>query len=142
MPNDAHPLAEDLRRTVSDFVRHVRMATGTTGSSRWETLELLERAGPQTVASLARLRGVKHQSMRLVVGELEAAGLVAREADAVDARAQRVTLQPLALQSLRAGREKRSAWIADRIERTLTAHERTQLGAALSLMHKLLADGT
>lgn len=59
---DSAALGEEVRRVISQFVRRVRQETGTLRHSQRETLELRERQGPLSVAELASLRGVTHQS--------------------------------------------------------------------------------
>lgn len=61
-------LDEDVRRVISQFVRRVRLETGTQRHSQRETLPLPENQGPLSVAEQASLRGVTHRSMRRVAG--------------------------------------------------------------------------
>ncbi|WP_258576534.1 MarR family transcriptional regulator [Candidatus Pantoea persica] len=72
----------------------MRVTTATARTSQHETLDLLETHGAITIAELARLRGMKHQSMRLVIQKLENQGYIThtREPNAQDARAQRIAL--------------------------------------------------
>lgn len=85
---DLVALAEDLRQVVGGFVRKVRKAADTQPAAWSDTLGALDRRGPMTVAALARLRQVRHQSMRVVVARLEADGTVVRALDATDGRGQ------------------------------------------------------
>uniref|UniRef100_UPI00301CD33D MarR family transcriptional regulator n=1 Tax=unclassified Pantoea TaxID=2630326 RepID=UPI00301CD33D len=79
MTSETQQLADELRQVVSAFVRNVRVATATARTSQHETLDLLDTHQALSIADLARLRGVKHQSMRLVINELEQQGMVLRE---------------------------------------------------------------
>ncbi|MDN3480028.1 helix-turn-helix domain-containing protein, partial [Curtobacterium sp. APC 4022] len=72
--------ADALRRAIGDSTRAVRR-TETTPEGQVETLGFLARDGAQSIAALARLRRVRHQSMRVTVADLEAQGLVERSPD-------------------------------------------------------------
>ena len=133
-------LSEVVRETLSVFVRRVREQTRTPRTAQWETLHLLEQDGPMTVATLARLRGVKHQSMRLVVAELEDQGLVQRVEDRNDARAQLISLSKAALARLRKSRQARAAWIARRIDRTLSDAEKRDLQRGMMVLRRMLEE--
>lgn len=142
MPSPHDPqtlqLAETLRSTVSTFVRQVRVATATARTSQHETLDLLETHGALTIAELARLRGVKHQSMRLVIQELENQGYITREPNAQDARAQRIALTATARALLHDAREQRARWIADLVTEKLDAQSRAELIKGLAALNKLV----
>lgn len=131
-------LAEELRQLVSHLVRNVRVSTATVRTSQYETLDLLDSHDALSIADLARLRGVKHQSMRLVVNELEAQGLVLRQKSAQDARAQVIVLSEHARAALAAARQQRTDWIAARISETLDQQDRDDLQKGLAALRKLL----
>lgn len=135
---DSAALGEEVRRVISQFVRRVRQETGTLRHSQHETLELLERQGPLSVAELASMRGVKHQSMRLVVAELETQRQVYRSKDPDDGRAQRVALTPQAEALLQSARAERSAWVAKAIDHQLNPADRADLIKGLQALSKLL----
>ena len=92
---------------VGTFVRSIRREADTPTSSQSETLGLLDRQGPMSVASLAAERKVKHQSMRLVVAQLEASGLVTRLPNPDDGRSQLVALSETGRAALAEAREAR-----------------------------------
>lgn len=130
-------LARDLRRSVSTFVRAVRHNTGTQRSAQSETLDLLQRAGPMSVAALASRRGVTHQTMRLVVAQLEANGLVRQETNPVDRRSRIVTLTPAGSDAIERERDARAAHIEEAIRCLLSPQELRILRAALPLLDRL-----
>jgi DNA-binding MarR family transcriptional regulator len=130
-------LAEDLRSAVSAFVRTVRYDTDTPRSAGSDTLELLDRAGPANIATLAQIRNVKHQSMRLVTAQLEEDGLVERTPDPQDGRSVLFAVTPRGRDRLRAGRAARAARIAELIAARLTPAERAELRAAVRLIGRL-----
>ncbi len=131
-------LAEELRQLVSLLVRNVRVATATVRTSQYETLDLLDSHQALSIADLARLRGVKHQSMRLVINELESQDLVLRQKSALDARAQVIVLSDRARAALAAARQQRAEWIAARIDDRLNEHDRHDLQQGLAVLRKLL----
>jgi len=141
LPHDPQTLqlAETLRSTVSTFVRQVRVATSTARTSQLETLELLETRGALTVAELARLRGVKHQSMRLVVQELESQQLVTRQPNAQDARAQLLALTDTAINLLHDARQQRARWIANVLAEKLDEQARDDLIKGIAALNKLVS---
>ncbi|MDF7648353.1 MarR family transcriptional regulator [Pantoea sp. Acro-805] len=135
---DPQQLAEELRQIVSTFVRNARVATATVRTSQHETLDLLDTHQALSIAELARLRGVKHQSMRLVINELEQKGMVLREKSPQDARAQLIVLSEAARQSLSAARAQRADWIAAQIADKLDESARNDLHMGLAALRKLL----
>lgn len=130
-------LAEDLRWVTGKFVRNVRSQAGTPTTSQSETLGLLEREGPMSVAALAVHRKVKHQSMRLVAAQLEAAELVAKRADPADGRSGLLSLTAQGRQALSQSREARTSRIATLIEERLSDEERRTLEAAIAVIERL-----
>jgi DNA-binding MarR family transcriptional regulator len=134
---DVDLLAEKLRRSVGGFVRAIRQQTNTVRSAQSETLDMLDRQGPQNVASLAQQRGVTHQTMRLVVAGLEAASLINQAADPADRRSRLISLSRQGREALAQERERRTEWIADVLRRRLSASERDQLHAAVALLDRL-----
>jgi DNA-binding MarR family transcriptional regulator len=134
---DVDALAEELRDAVSTFVRTVRAETATVRTAKSDTLEMLEANGAANVAMLAQKRNVKHQSMRLVTGQLEADGLIRREVDPADRRSQLFVLTDTGRDWLARSRELRSSRIAAMIRTRLSAGERQELRTAARLLLRL-----
>jgi DNA-binding MarR family transcriptional regulator len=134
---EALALGEELRRVVGTFVRSIRRQAGTPTGSQAETLALLDRQGEMSVADLAAERKVKHQSMRLVVAQLEASGLVARLPNPDDGRSQLVALSDEGRAALAEAREARRREIAALIDTRLTDEERQLLRTAIGLIERL-----
>src|SRR6266700_4307294 len=100
------------------------------------TLADLERSGPQRLTALAVQEGVTQPAMTQLIGRLQDAGLVRREADPGDGRAVQVRLTGQGRDTLarrRAVRAERLAVILDRI----TAEDRAALAAALPAIDAL-----
>jgi DNA-binding MarR family transcriptional regulator len=135
---NAAVLAEDLRRTVSKFVRVIRSQTHTPTSSQSEALALLEAEGQLSVAELAARRNVRHQSMRLVVAQLQEDGLVARLPNPSDGRSQLLSITARGHEALSRSREARTSSIAALIDERLSYQERHMLRAAIAVLERLL----
>lgn len=138
---ETRQLADELRGSVSRFVRAIRQTSGTVRSAQSETLDLLDRLGVVNVAALAKARGVTHQTMRLVVAQLELSGLARQDADPADRRGRLVSLSPAGRAALAQERDARAATIADAIETRLSPAERDLLHAATALLDRLAAPG-
>lgn len=134
---EALALGEELRRVVGTFVRSIRRQADTPTNSQSETLGLLDRQGPMSVASLAAERKVKHQSMRLVVEQLETNGLVTRLPNPGDGRSQLVALSDQGRAALARSRAARQRQIASLIDERLSEADREVLRAAIHLIERL-----
>lgn len=134
---EALALGEELRRVVGIFVRSIRREADTPTSSQSETLGLLDRQGAMSIASLAAERKVKHQSMRLVVEQLEAAGLVTRLPNPEDGRSQLIALSEEGRVALARSRAARQREIASLIDERLSDADRQVLRAAIEIIEKL-----
>jgi len=134
-------IAERLRQAIGRFVRTTRAHADTLPRTRSEALGALGREGPQTIAQLAAGRGVRHQSMSRIVGELESLGLVGREASPGDGRAFLITLTVQGAAALDADRLARRRWMAHAIATRLSPAEREMLNAVPALLDRLSAAG-
>lgn len=135
--DDAAGLAEDLRQSVSTFVRAVRQRTGTVKSAQSETLDLLDSLGSMNVAALADKRGVTHQTMRLIVAGLEANGSVRQLVNPADRRSRLVLITSKGQLALSQARQSRAGHIADAIRSLLSSEERKKLQAAIAILNRL-----
>lgn len=131
-------MARDLRRSIGDFVRAIRQDTGTERSAQSETLDLLHRIGPMNVAALADRRGVTHQTMRLVVAQLVAAGSVRQEPDPKDRRSKLVSIAPAGCDTLVREQDARTSQIENAIRTRLSPRERDLLRAAIPILDRLV----
>ena len=120
-------------------MRAVRQNTGTERSAQSETLDLLHRLGPMNVAALAAKRGVTHQTMRLVVAQLGAAGAVRQDADPNDRRSRLVSIAQAGRDTLVCEQDARTSRIEDAIRLHLSPGEQDILRAAIPLLARLIA---
>lgn len=130
-------LAEALRGAVGSFVRAVRSQSGTTTTAQSDVLAELARSGPMTVTALAALRGVKHQSMRLVVARLVEQGLLKMQPNPDDGRSQLVALTASGPAQVRAQQAARADHLGRLLASRLTADERAVLAQAVHLLDRL-----
>jgi DNA-binding MarR family transcriptional regulator len=135
-------LASELREVASALVRRLRAeSSGQVFSmSQMEVLARLHRAGPLTVADLARVERITSQSMGTTVASLEEEGLVARTVDPNDARRWNASLTEAGRRVLLEGRAARQAWLTRALEERLVDGEQRRLAESIGLLRKLLAE--
>lgn len=121
-------------------MRKVRSEAQTPSSAQSEALGFIERNGPASVSEMAAHRHVKHQSMRLVIAQLEQQQLVARAPDPVDGRKQLITLTDAGHAALAQGRTLRSDWLASQLRQKATATQLDTLMAAVEILERLVTD--
>lgn len=98
MPHEAAstpqlPLANQLMTAVSRFSRVVTHASRIPISAvSMRALGHIERSGPQRISALACYESISQPAITAAVNKLEADGLVHRQPDPADARAQLVAL--------------------------------------------------
>jgi DNA-binding MarR family transcriptional regulator len=129
-------LAERLRESVGRFVRATRAKADTLAPPHAATLGHLDRDGALSIAQLARLRGVRHQSMSTTVRELEAAGHVVRRPNPDDARGFVITITERGRAALDGERRARGLWVARAIA-TLADDERGLLEGVPAVLDRL-----
>ena len=136
-------LAARLRLAVARVHRRSRQAVPTDGddltASRFAALVSVEQFGPLTLGELAAMEQVQPPSMTRIVAALEEHGFVTREVDPSDRRIARVAITPVGRSMLAVNRTRRTAFLAQRVER-FTPAERAQLAAAIPLLERLLED--
>ena len=120
-------LARLLRQQAADdLTPTMRAAVGT-----------IAREGPLTLGELAASEQVAPPTVTKVVAKLEDRGLVEREADPTDRRVVRVVLSDRGQRWLEADRQRRHAWLAERID-NLDAAERDRLVRAVDAIESLI----
>ena len=131
-------LAAGIAAGVERLIGLVRSLTPPDGISLTAaaTLANLERSGPRRLTALAVQEGVTQPAMTQLIGRLQDAGLVRREADPADGRVVQVWLTDRGRDLLarrRAVRAERLATILDQI----SPEHRASLGAALPAIDAL-----
>ncbi len=133
-------IADELQFVVGALVRQMRSVSPTrdTSLSQVSILKRLDREGPHTVAELARLDKITHQSVTVAVNALAVRGLVRRVADSGDLRRKLLVITDDGTRLLAERREAGLGNLARAIADRLSDAERTRLSQALPLMHRLL----
>jgi DNA-binding MarR family transcriptional regulator len=140
MEEDAEALADELQFAVGALVRQMRSVSPAhdISLSQLSVLKRLDREGPRTVADLARLDKITHQSVTVSVDALAGRGLVRRIPDPGDRRRKLVTITGDGLRLLAERREAGAENLAVAIASRLTGTERAHLARAIRLMRRLL----
>jgi len=137
---DVAAIADELQFVVGALVRQARAVSPAreVTLSQISILKRLDREGPHTVADLARLDKITHQSVTVSVAGLVDRGIVRRIPDPHDLRRKLLVItdegKRLLAERRDAGHENLTEAIADR----LSGAERAQLSRALVLLRRLL----
>jgi DNA-binding MarR family transcriptional regulator len=142
--SNASTLAAELHALNGQLKRRLReqASAGDLTPSQAAVLRHLSRDGPTTVTALARMEGVRSQSMGATVDGLETLGLVKGSPDAKDGRQTILSLTPACRDMIRTGRAARHDWLLRAIQTKLTAEEQAQLAFSLRLLHRLVGPDT
>jgi DNA-binding MarR family transcriptional regulator len=137
-----HALAHDLRRIAGKLKRRLREQAdiGDLTPSQTSVLLRLEKDGPATTSGLARLEGMRPQSMGSIVAALESAGLVSGAPDPTDGRQTLLSLTEHCRTWLGEGRAARQDWLTRTIRHRLSPSEQDQLIAAIALLARFVDD--
>jgi DNA-binding MarR family transcriptional regulator len=133
---ELHALSGKLKRRLRE-----QASAGDLTQSQTSVLGHLDRNGPTTVTALARLEGVRTQSMGATIAALEAAGLVKGSPDPNDGRQTILSLTPACVALFKNGRAARTDWLLKAIQTKFTANEQEQLAMAVRLLNRLV-DGS
>ena len=103
-------LAAELHAVSGKLKRRLReqASAGDLTQSQLAVLGHLDRQGPTTVTALARMEGVRPQSMGATVAGLEALGLIKGSPDATDGRQTILSLTPACRELIRSSTSWRS----------------------------------
>jgi len=128
----------EFAQAVGRLVRRARAAGADSGLSWTESsvLARLAREGATTTAELARIQGIKPQSMGAVVASLEKQGLISRKAHETDGRQMllEVTAKGEALWKER--KAARRTWLAEAMQE-LSEEDQETVFAAGKILDRL-----
>ncbi|RDS81730.1 MarR family transcriptional regulator [Dyella monticola] len=132
--------AAELRVLIGRLKRRLREEIGSHGLSLSQVAVLghLEREGAATVTELARVEGVRSQSMGATVASLEAEGLVKGAPHPTDGRRTVLSLTPKAREWIKASRAAREDWLFHTLQARLSSAEQKKLAAAIPLLKRLV----
>lgn len=141
-PIRAAALAQDIRGLAGKLKRRLREQgdAGDLTPSQITVLLRLEKDGPATTSSLARVEGMRPQSMGTVIAALESAGLVQGVPDPSDGRRTILSLTDSCRHWIAKGRAARQDWLYRTIESRLSPAEQEHLATALVLLQRLVDD--
>ncbi|ALM87146.1 MarR family winged helix-turn-helix transcriptional regulator [Bordetella sp. N] len=132
-------IAADLRASMSRLRRRLRDETPTAALT-WPqvtALAQLERLVSATVTTLARVEGVKPQSMGALVASLHEAGYVNGVPDPDDGRQTLWSMTAKGQAWFKAHRALREDWLSGAIHTHLDPAERKTLAQAVRLLERL-----
>lgn len=135
-------LATELRAVFGRLKRKLReqVGDGDLTSAQISVLLRLEREGPRTTSNLARLEGMRPQSMGSVIAPLLEAGLVSGRPDPADGRQTLLSLTGSCRKWVEEGRAARQDWLTRMIQARLSGEEQSKLAEAVELLKRLAAD--
>ena len=139
-PDTTAALAAELRALVAQLKRRLRdqAAAGDFTPAQIAVLLRLEREGATTTSALARLEGMRPQSMGAVIAPLEAAGFIAGTPDPADRRQTLLSLTPECRARLIEARAARQDWLSRQLAARLSAPELAHVAEAVALLRRLL----
>jgi DNA-binding MarR family transcriptional regulator len=140
--NDSVAIANRLRPALLRLARHLRRevhSLGVTGGQVTLLVGIKNRPGI-TAAELAEQERISAAGMSGHLVRLEAARLIRRERGGSDRRRVGLFLTEEGERVLRSVKKKRTAWLAERLER-LAPGERKAVEDALPALEKLLEEG-
>ena len=133
-------LAGQLRLTIVRTARRLRQEAGSDLSpSLTAALSTVERHGPMTPSELAARERIQRPTATRVVARLADEGLVERTPDPQDGRSALVSATPAAHALLAELRTRKTAFLAERLER-LDAEDRAALERAAGILERMLAE--
>jgi DNA-binding MarR family transcriptional regulator len=133
-------MAAELRVVLGGLKRRLRAQAnkGELSLSQMAVLGTLDREGPATVTTLARVEGVRPQSMGATVAALQELGLIGAAPDPADGRQVMLSLTDMARTWLKASRAAREDWLSQAIRSHLSATEQQELAAAVQLLRRIV----
>ena len=133
-------LASHLRLTIARTARRLRQEAGSDLSpSMTAALATIERHGPMTPSELAARERIQRPTATRVLTRLEEMGLIARTPDPQDRRSSLVSVTSAASEILAELRTRKTAFLAERLER-LDAEDRAALERAADILERMLAE--
>lgn len=138
--DDAAVLADEVQAVVGALVRRMRSVSPARDVtlSQVSILKRLDREGPHTVAELARLDKISHQSVAVSAAALVDHGYLRRAGDPHDLRRRLLTLTAEGRRLLAERRAAGHDHLTDAIAARLDDTERAHLAEALALLRRLL----
>jgi DNA-binding MarR family transcriptional regulator len=139
-PPSVPEVASRLRLAVTRTARRMRQESDPSLSpTQTAALATIERRGPLTPSELASIERVQRPTISRVAARLVEAGLIERLPDELDRRGARLRVTDEGRRRLHEVRSRKTAYLAQRIER-LGPEERDLLMRASDLLERLLEE--
>jgi DNA-binding MarR family transcriptional regulator len=133
-------LASHLRLTIARTARRLRQEGGSGLSpSMTAALATIECHGPMTPSELAARERIQRPTATRVLARLEELGLIVRTPDPQDRRSSLVSVTAEASELLEEQRTRKTAFLAERIDR-LGSEDRAALERAADVLERMLAE--
>ena len=139
MPSDSiDARITSLAHAVGLVMRRVRATTAADGFTLTESAVIarLARDGAMTTAELARLEGMRPQSMRTTITALDRLGMIDRKPHKTDGRQVLIALSRRGMDRRKTKQDTKHSWLASAIAQ-LPAADRETLFAAGDIMLRL-----
>lgn len=134
----------DFGESIGMLLRRMRAAAVSEDLS-WSEAAVLKRIaveGPSSIADLARIQGMKPQSMGTIVSSLEEMGMVERHPHPDDRRSMFISLTEKGAAAHQAIGEAKPTWLAEAIGRLDEPDQATLFASARVLRHMLALSGS
>ena len=140
---DANPeRAARLRRATGLLFRRIRSeahgASGLTLSQESIVALLIDAPGGLTIAGLARVEGVRAQTMSVAITTLERRGFVRRASDPLDRRRTILHATANGVAALNRSQELKQRWLEDALD-GCAAEDLETLDDAMSVIERIIA---
>jgi DNA-binding MarR family transcriptional regulator len=133
-------LASHLRLTIARAARRLRQEAGSDLSpSMTAALATIERHGPMTPSELASRERIRRPTATRVLARLEEMGLIQRTPDPQDRRSSLVAVTAEASEMLAELRTRKTAFLAERLDR-LGPEDRAALERAADILERVLSE--
>jgi DNA-binding MarR family transcriptional regulator len=134
-------LAHRLRPVIARLARRMRQqAGGDLSPTQGAALNTIACHGPLTPSELAAREQIQRPTATRVLARLEEAGLIARTADPADRRSSLVSTTPAGTDLLASVRDRKDAYLAQRLDR-LSPEDLAALDRAAGILERVLEEG-
>ena len=134
-------LAHRLRPVIARLARRMRQqAGGDLSPTQGAALNTIACHGPLTPSELAAREKIQRPTATRVLARLEEAGLIARTADPADRRSSLVSTTPAGVDLLASLRDRKDAYLAQRLDR-LSPEDLAALDRAAGILERVLEEG-
>lgn len=140
MTNDTNTTIDvaRLRLAIVRLARRQRQRSGTGLSVGLQSaLVVIDAHGPLTLGELATIERLAPPTVTRIVAKLEEEGFIARHGDPEDGRRFLVAITADGAARLAESRDRRNAWLSERLEQ-LSAADRKRLMAAIGPLERLI----